>query len=122
VYWRPDGAAVLYLRTAPAEIREIEIDPLADRLVAAVNRLVHFAPNGDGTVFVGASGSLAQPHILLVLRTPRRELTICEHRARDPRIARPVFSPDSQRVYFLSDAEGKPALHSMAVDRLVAAT
>jgi oligogalacturonide lyase len=110
------------LRTSPPEIREIEIEPLSDRLLAPVSRLIHFAPNGDGTVFVGAGGSPAQPHILLVLRTPKRELTLCEHRARDPRIVRPVFSPDSQRVYFVSDWEGRPALYSMVVDRLVEGT
>ncbi len=124
-YWAPDGDTVIYLRTDDAgrtEIRETTPETGADRLVTPGTRLAQFSPNGDGTVFAGACGSKAQPHIVLLLRKPQRELTLCEHRASRPQDADPVFSPDSQRVYFQSDAAGKPALYSVQVDRLIEPT
>ncbi len=124
-YWAPEGDTVIYLRTGDegrTEIRQTAPETGADRLVTPGTQLAHFSPNGDGTVFVGSCGSKAQPHIVLLLRKPQRELTLCEHRASRPQDADPVFSPDSQRVYFQSDAAGKPALYSVQVDRLVEPT
>ena len=33
-----------------------------------------------------------------------------------------MFSPDSQRIYFQSDRDGKPAIYGMHVDKLVEKT
>ncbi len=52
----------------------------------------------------------------------KRELTLCEHRASNPAMVAPMFSPNSQQVYFNSDIHGKPAIYRMDVDKLVAAT
>jgi oligogalacturonide lyase len=60
--------------------------------------------------------------VLLLLRATSRELTLCEHRASDPASVAPVFSPDSQRIYFQSDRHGKPAIYRMRVDTLVEKT
>lgn len=127
MYWSPDGAALLYLnfpadRTRLNNIREHLLDTGADRLVSKTSQFVQFAPNRDATVFAGASGSLASPHILILLRTTTRELTLCEHRARDPRSLAIAFAPDSQRVVFQSDRHGKPAIFSIAVERFVEET
>ena len=56
------------------------------------------------------------------MRAVKRELTLCEHRASDPRMVAPVFSPNSQSVFFGSDQHGKPAIYSMAVEKLVSET
>jgi len=123
-FWSRDGRAVEYL-DIPAQkkqlraIREYTPDFNRDTLVANTSQYAHFGANGDGSVFVGASASKASPYVLLMLRTPRRELTICEHRASDAALVSPVFSPDSQRVFFQSDKEGKMAIYMMNVDRLV---
>jgi oligogalacturonide lyase len=34
----------------------------------------------------------------------------------------PIFSPNSQNVFFMSDQHGKPAIYRIAVDRLVEQT
>jgi oligogalacturonide lyase len=34
----------------------------------------------------------------------------------------PVFSPDSQNVYFRSDRHGKPAIYGMHLDKLIEKT
>jgi oligogalacturonide lyase len=34
----------------------------------------------------------------------------------------PIFSPNSQRIFFQSDRDGKMAIYAMTVDRLVEAT
>jgi oligogalacturonide lyase len=34
----------------------------------------------------------------------------------------PVFAPDSQRIYFQSDRDGKPALYCMHAEKLVERT
>jgi oligogalacturonide lyase len=126
-FWSADGGVLVYLSfpEKKSELNAIrEADPAsdADRLVASTSQYAAFAPNGDASVFVGASASRASPHVILMLRITRRELPICEHRASDPARVAPVFSPDSQRVYFQSDRHGKPAIYSVAVERLVEPT
>ena len=126
-FWSADGRSVLYLnipadKTQLHNIREHVPDTNEDRLVANTTQFVAFGGNGDSSVFVGASGSKASPYILLLVRSVKRELTLCEHRASDPAQTNPVFSPNSQRVFFQSDRDGKMAIYAMAVDRLVAET
>jgi oligogalacturonide lyase len=126
-YWSPDASSVLYLNF-PADtgtlnsIREFDLSENADRLISVTTQYVHFTPNADASVFVGASGSPASPYVLLMLRAPRRELTMCEHRSGDPARVAPVFSPDSQFVFFQSDRHGKPAIYSANVASLVEST
>ncbi len=120
--WSPDGRSVLYL-LVPGKglnsLREFFPDYNEDRLIAVTSQFAHFGCNGNGSVFVGASGSRASPYILLLVRVARRELTLCEHRATDPAQVTPIFSPDSKTIYFQSDRDGRPSIYSMAVDRLV---
>jgi len=125
--WAPDGRTVLYLhfpedKTQLNTIREHTPDANQDQLVAKTSQFVQFDANRDTSVFVGASRNKASPHILLLLRTTGRELTLCEHRSSDPSAAAPVFSPDSQFIYFHSDREGKPAIYRIHVERFVEKT
>jgi oligogalacturonide lyase len=125
--WAPDGRTVLYLnypvdKRKLNNIRENTPDTKEDRPVADTTQFVSFARNADASVFVGASGSKASPHVLLLVRSVKRELTLAEHKASDPRMVAPVFSPNSQRIFFNSDRDGKPAIFSMRVDRLVEET
>jgi oligogalacturonide lyase len=123
--WRPDSQTVLFLRFVDrttyvsSEITEVALDGSAERKVAATSQFISFTPNGDGTVFVGASRSKAQPNIVLLLRSVGREMVLCEHRAHQAELVSPIFSPNSQRVYFESDREGKPAIYSVNVERFV---
>ena len=125
--WSADGRAVQYLNI-PADpkqlrnIREFTPDANADQWVANTTQFASFDRNADGSVFIGASASKASPYLLLLLRAVRRELTLCKHGASDARQVRAFFSPNSQRVVFQSDRDGKMSLYSMAVDRLVADT
>jgi len=126
-FWSPDGKTVLYLLSPEAKgklaaIREYDPAARTDRLVAETSQFACFAFNSDGSVFVGASANLASPHLLLLLRATRRELTLCEHRASRPAGVNPIFSPDSRRIYFASDRDGKPAVYRMSVERLVEPT
>jgi oligogalacturonide lyase len=126
-FWNPDGKTVLYLNFPenPRElnaIREVGADGGADRLVARTSQFVDFTCNRDNSVFAGASRNSASPTLLLMLRSTRRELTLCEHKAGHPENVAPRFSPDSQRVYFESDRHGKPAIYSVRLDRLVEPT
>jgi len=127
--WSPDGSSVLFLRNTPSasgvllsEIHELSPEGGPERKVSSTSQFAAFAPNGDGSVFVGASRSKAQPTIILLLRSLQRELTLCEHRASHPAAVAPVFSPDSRRVYFESDHQGKTALYSVNVEQLVEPT
>jgi oligogalacturonide lyase len=125
--WAPDGRSVLYLRFPPEaeklnEIREHVPDSNSDQLISTTSQFVSFSHNRDASVFAGASSSKASPYILLLLRVTHRELALCEHRSSDPASVAPMFSADSQRVYFQSDRHGKPAIYAIRVDRLVEKT
>ncbi|HTQ53362.1 MAG TPA: oligogalacturonate lyase family protein [Bryobacteraceae bacterium] len=125
--WSPDGRTVLYLnfpedRTQLHAIRECTPDQNSDKLVARTSQYAHFGCNANTSVFVGASQNRASPYILILLRLTRRELTLCEHRASDPAMVAPIFSADSQYIYFESDRDGKPAIYRIHVERLVEET
>lgn len=125
--WSPDARQVVYLnypedRTQLNSVREMTPDTNEDRMVAATTQFVGFGLNGDGSVIAGASGSKASPYVLLLLRSVRRELTLCEHHSSDATRVCPVFAPDSRRLYFQSDRHGKLAIYSINVEKLVAAT
>jgi oligogalacturonide lyase len=125
--WSPDGRTVLYLNV-PADthklrnIREFTPDTNEDKAVSDTTQYACFERNADASVFVGASGSKASPHVLLLVRAVRREFTLCEHRASHPAAVSPIFSPNSQSIFFGSDQHGKPAIYRMAVEKLVEST
>jgi oligogalacturonide lyase len=125
--WSSDGRTVLYLNfpTDPKQLnnlREATPDTNEDRLIAATSQFISFGGNADSSVLVGASGSKASPYVLLLVRAAKRELTLCEHRASDPHLVSPIFSANSQRIFFQSDKDGKLAIYSMLVDKLVEET
>ncbi|HTS65069.1 MAG TPA: oligogalacturonate lyase family protein [Candidatus Acidoferrales bacterium] len=124
--WSADGRTLLYLNLPEDKrqlnnIRELAPDANTDKLLAKTSQFACFAANRDASVFAGASRN-ASPALLLLLRVTQRERTLCEHKASDPEAVSPVFSPDSQRVYFQSDRHGKLAIYSMHVERLVEKT
>jgi oligogalacturonide lyase len=127
VQWNPSGRTFLYLRfpqdpTQLNTLREHTPDENTDAPVGKTSQFVQFGVNGDSSVFVGASRSKASPAVLLFLRAARREFTLCEHRASDPKMVAPVFTPNSQHILFESDRHGKPAIYRMRVDKLVEET
>lgn len=125
--WGPEGRSVYYL-SYPEDahklhsLREFVPDSNEDLGVANTSQFVGIGRNADASVFVGASGSKASPYVLLLVRVVKRELTLCEHRASDPSMVAPVFAPNSQHVYFVSDRHGKRAIYSIAVEKLVEET
>jgi oligogalacturonide lyase len=125
--WSPDGKTVLYL-SLPADtkqlhqIRECAPDAGTDKMVAKTSQFASLGWNRDASVFVGASANSGSPTVLLMIRLTRRELTLCEHKASDPRAVAPIFQPDSQRIFFQSDRDGKPAIYDMHVEKLVEKT
>lgn len=127
VLWTQSGRTLLYLHI-PEDTKQLitlrEVDPAdnTDREVARTSQFESVASNGDSSVFVGASRSRASSYVLILLRVTRRELTLCEHHASDPRMVSPVFSPDSQNVFFVSDRHGKSALYRVRIDKFVEET
>jgi oligogalacturonide lyase len=125
--WIPSGRTFVYLHIPEEQkdlitLREYAPDDDSDRLLAKTSQFISASPNADASVFTGASRSRATAYVLILLRVARRELTLCEHRASDPAMVQPVFSPDSQNVLFVSDRHGKPALYQVHVGRFVEET
>ena len=125
--WTPSGATFTYLHIPedPKQLitlREHSPDDGADTLIAKTSQFISAAPNGDASVFTGASRSLASSYVIILLRVTRRELTLCEHHASDPQMVQPVFSPDSRSVLFVSDRHGKPAIYFVSVAKFVEET
>jgi oligogalacturonide lyase len=125
--WAGDGKSLLYL-SVPSDpmqlttIRECVPDTNGDSLVAKTSQYAAFGFNAPATVFVGACRSVASPTILIMLRLTRRELTLCEHKASHPDMTAPRFSPDTQRLYFQSDRDGKPAIYDLHLERFLEKT
>jgi oligogalacturonide lyase len=127
VVWTQSGDTLLYLHIpdTPQQLITLrELDPATgtDRLISKTSQFQSASPNGDSSVFVGASRSRANAYVLLLLRVTRRELTLCEHRGSDPSAVRPVFSPDSQSVFFTSDRHGKSAVYRIKIEKFVEST
>jgi oligogalacturonide lyase len=125
--WSADGRNVDYLnfptdRKQLNNIREYTPDANEDRFLASTTQFVQLDRNADSSVFVGSGGSKASPYVLLLVRAVKRELTLCEHKASDPTLVGPRFSPNSQRIFFQTDRHGKWAIYTMSVERLVEAT
>ncbi len=125
--WTAGGHSLLYLSHPPdarklAEIREFVPESGSDAVVAETSQFVRFFANLDASVFAGASGSKASPYVLLLARTVKREFTLAEHKASDPRMVAPMFTPNSQSLLFQSDRHGKPAIYWMAVEKFVSET
>jgi oligogalacturonide lyase len=124
--WSPSGRTVYYLHF-PGEhelntLRELTPDENSDKLIAKTSQFVGFGMNADASVFVGASRNPSSPYVLLLLHVNHRELSLCEHHASDPMAVGPIFSPDSQRVFFESDRDGKPAIYRIRVEKFVEET
>jgi oligogalacturonide lyase len=125
--WATDGKTLLYLNF-PADPKQLNTiheqtpDTNTDKLLGKTSQFIQFGSNRDTTVFVGASRNIASPYVLILLRVTRRELTLCEHKASHPETVNPMFSPDSQRIFFQSDRHGKPAIYSMHVQKFVEKT
>jgi oligogalacturonide lyase len=125
--WTPAGRTLIYLHVPedPKELvtlREYTPEDGSDRLLAKTSQFISASPNQDASVFAGASRSKASPYVLILLRAAHREMTLCEHAASDPAMVRPLFTPDSQSVLFVSDRHGKPAIYMMPVAKFVEAT
>jgi hypothetical protein len=125
--WANDGKAFSYLRipeseTELHELREHVPDGNEDKRLAPTSQFITFSRNADASVFAGVSRNKASPYILLLIRVARRELTVAEHRARDPRDVTVLFTPNSRRLLWHTDREGKSAIYAFAVDKFVEET
>jgi oligogalacturonide lyase len=127
VLWIPSGRTLIYLHIPDdakqlVALRENSPEENSDKQIARTSQFATVSPNGDASVFTGASRSKASAYVLILLRVARRELTLCEHHASDPAMVSPVFSPDSQSVFFVSDRHGKSAIYRVHVEKFVEAT
>jgi oligogalacturonide lyase len=100
-------------------LREHIPDTGEDKLIANTTQFVTFDRNADASVFVGASGSKASPYVLLLVRSGRREMTLAEHKASTPQSVVVAFSSNSQRLFYNTDREGRPAIYSIPLEKFV---
>lgn len=123
-HWSPDGRTLLYLNI-PADphklrnLREFVPDTNEDHAVADTTQYNDFAVNADASMFLGLSASKASPYLFLLARKVNREFALCEHGGSG---SAPVFSPNSQQIFFNSSQHGKSAIYRMDVEKLVAET
>jgi oligogalacturonide lyase len=127
ILWIPSGRTLIYLHIPDdtkqlISLREDSPDENSDTQIARTSQFAAVSPNGDASVFTGASRSKATAYVLILLRVTRRELTLCEHRASESSMVSPIFSPDSQSVFFVSDRHGKSAIYGVHVEKFVEET
>ncbi len=125
--WDSTGRILMYLIHTKGErehyqLMEYDLDAGEHRLIANTSKFATFSANSDASVFVGASSSIAQPLLLLLLRVTRREFSLMEHHSTIPAAVNPFFSRDSQTLYFESDRLGKSCVFSINIKGLVEKT
>lgn len=121
------GDRLTYLLRSPGPpertlLMELALPAGRHELVASTSKFATFSPNANSSVFVGASDSVAQPLLLLLLRVTRREFALMEHSATQPSVVQPLFSNNSQLIFFQSDRLGKNCIFSVNVKGLVERT
>ncbi len=121
------GDHLTYLLRSPGPpertmLMEVALRGGRHELIANTSKFAAYSPNTNGSVFVGASDSVAQPFLLLLLRVTRREFALMEHSASKPSVVQPVFSHNSQLIFFQSDRLGKNCIFSISVKGLVEQT
>ena len=128
-YWTADGKLLGYAHYSDhgrhkATVRTFDPDTRQEQVLSPCTQFWHVRGNRDNSAIVGASRSKVGPNIYVLFPLTERELTVCEHLSSGKRGAavRPVFSADSQWVYFSSDREGTPALYRAGVSDLVEKT
>ena len=125
--WDSTGRILMYLIHTKGErehyqLMEYDLDAGEHRLIANTSKFATFSANSDASVFVGASSSIAQPLLLLLLRVTRREFSLMEHHSSIPAAVNPFFSHDSQTLFFESDRLGKSCVFSVNIKGLVEKT
>ena len=137
-YWSGFGHEVCYVfypdsSGRDATVRCVNTSTGRERVLSRCTKFGWLMGNRDNSAIIGASCSLAGPNVYVLFPQLRREVTVCEHDTSakpypiagtdrtDPCAAcpQPVFSPDSQMVFFVSDREGKPAIYRTGVPDLV---
>ena len=126
-HWSADGRTVHYLfapkeRAKSVYLREIDVETGENKSIGLTTQFLSFTRNGDSTVFAGVSRSQAAPYLLLLIRAASREMTVAEHKASDPSKAAVLFSPNSQRLYYHTDREGKSAIYMIQLERFIERT
>lgn len=140
-YWGADGREVFYVRFPNDSLRGATIEARSPesgvaRTVSLCSAFGWMTGNQDGSAIVGASKRPSGPNIYVLFVKLQREITLCEHGSSgkaypiagtdcmDPYAANPepIFSGDSQWVYFTSDREGMPAVYRMKLEDLVEQT
>ena len=130
-YWTGDGKLIGYPHYPDAgfhkaTVRTFNPDTREEQVLSSCTQFWNLRGNTDNSAIVGESRSKAGPNIYLLFPLTQRELTVCEHASsrklyrvgeEDLPIAEPspVFSHDSQWVYFTSDREGVPAVYRAPV-------
>ena len=128
-YWTGDGKLIGYVHYPDhsghkATMRAWNPDTREEQVLALCTQFWDSRGNADNSAIAGASRSKAGPNIYVLFPLIQRELTVCEHASSGKGGAepRPVFSPDSQWIYFTSDRGGAPALYRAGVADLVEKT
>ena len=128
-HWTGDGKLIAYAhypdhQGRKATVRTFNPDTREEQVLATCTQFWDTRGNTDNSAIVGASRSKAGPNIYVLFPLTQRELTVCEHASSGKPEAqpRPVFSPDSQWIYFTSDREGGPAVYRASVADLVEKT
>ncbi len=139
--WQADGSRLRYVHFPDgagwkASLRSIQPAGGEEADEASCSAFGWFDENADGSAVVGASRRPSGPNLYVLFPRMRREITLCEHLSSfrtypvagsdrlDPfaAVPCPALSPDSSRLYFVTDREGMPALYAVPVDDLVEET
>jgi len=122
-YWSADGKLIGYAHypdrsRRKATARAFNPDTREEQVLAPCTQFWNMRGNADHSALVGESRSKAGLNLYVLFPLTQREVTICEHASssKSPESEpRPVFSPDSQWIYFTSDREGAPAVYRAGV-------
>jgi oligogalacturonide lyase len=128
-YWTDDGKLIGYAHYPDAArhratMRTFDPDTRQEEVLARCTQFWEARGNSDNSAIAGASLSKAGPNVYVLFPATEREQTVCEHASsgKPGSEPRPVFSPDSQWIYFTSDRRGSMAVYRAGVGDLVEKT
>lgn len=129
-FFTEDGKAIGFVRIENNEsdqgsLRFVDSESYEEETILELPRCSHFLTNSDESFVIADADYPAQPYIHLIDVKEKKDIFLLKHNSSMKSYGNtqdahphPLFSPDSSKIYFVSDMEGYPAIYQCDVSDL----